>query len=153
MKLLDMCRMILLAVAAFLAIGALTPTPAIAGGALATCKNWYAYGQGPNGGANSVGADCKRADGSWNRTEVWMPGCVRAGDGPRGNNLYWARDGFFDRVCRNCWVGADRNLNTIRPFGCNCKKLNSGDWTDAALSQTLNLNDMSNQNGNLQCPI
>ncbi|WP_407830644.1 CVNH domain-containing protein [Verminephrobacter eiseniae] len=143
--------MILLVVVAFLAFGAITSTPAVAGGALATCKNWYAYGTGPNGGANSVGADCKRADGSWNRTEVWMPGCVRAGDGPRGNGLYWQRDGFFDRVCKNCWVGADRNANTFRPYGCTCKKLNSGDWQESYLM--LNLDDMSNQNGNLQCPI
>lgn len=137
----------------FAGVTTLAPAPAAAGGALRSCHTWTATGRGPNGGPNSVAAWCARKNGSWNWTELWLPGCMAAVGNGSTSSLRWVRAGYFDRVCRDCWVGADRNAGTIRPYGCTCKLSNSDRWAPYGIWSTINLNDLDNWDGNLHCPI
>lgn len=112
-----------------------------ASGAVWSCTNWSAVGQGPRGGANSIAADCQAVDGSWRRTEAWMPGCV----GNQNGLLVWSRNGFFDRSCSNCYV--DARDSSLIFFICNCSNA-AGSWGLTG----ININGLTNSNGNLVCP-
>lgn len=153
MKTFHQCLMAVLATFCFLIMVAMPSGEASASGALKTCKDFFPTGSGPNGGANSVGATCKNSAGNWVVSTVWLPGCLaNMGEKGPGLQLQWVRNGFFDRSCRNCFVGADRDAGSTRPFACNCKRRDGG-WPNEAINAPINLDDLSNQNGQLACPL
>lgn len=111
------------------------------GGAVATCFSWRASGHGPNGGPNSVTADCLNVAGQLVTSEVWLPACV----GNSWGNLVHGGN-YFDRSCRNCGLHTEFRPERYR-FFCEC---NRGDGyfqpTNLPISDYL-----TNRNGQLTC--
>lgn len=125
---------------ALLAASLFAAAPSYAGGAVQTCRNWRGSGSGPiNGGPTRITADCKTKAGTYKTTYVDLPYCVA---NYRGNFNWW-RNGHYEKSCRNLALWSDFSYYTAE-----CKTP-SGSWHPT----TLFLDQLSNWDGNLVCPL
>ncbi|MET0382150.1 MAG: CVNH domain-containing protein [Burkholderiaceae bacterium] len=111
--------------------------PAFAGGAQDSCTNWRASGGGPQGGPNQAEADCRRANGSINHSVAWLPAYLANWSG----NLNVSGNGYFDRSCTGVAV---YTVGKTPYFSAFCY-----DPSHIKHYTVINLNFLSNQNGNL----
>jgi hypothetical protein len=111
--------------------------PAFAGGAKWTCNTWKIEG-------NQLTANCAARNGVYKRTFFWMPGFVANYNG----RMVWARNGYFNNSCGPCWLSVSIDGRGDPSYNCRCRAIN-GSWPTTG----LNLNDLSNINGNLVSPI
>ena len=126
----------------------LVAAPSYAGGAANTCINWRGTGNNPlDGSPNSMTAQCKNKAGSYVTTTAWLPGCV----GNSNGRLIWAKDGYFDRSCKNCRVmPVSVAPKPVYAMVCDCKMPSSIFWR---LSTAISMDALSNWDGKLVCPV